>query len=650
MKRITDKSNNFFTSLEAVLLTSFFFFLPLFQGSSNNTGIMLWQTIAFLLVVIRLTKHLFTDYRIKKIKSLDVIISVTVALAFAHLVLSTNRFESYILFTNIFFASLFYLFYLREKSIEEMKKLQVYFYPGFVFQIILGLIQIFTDPGSPIRGGFRDPNYFALYLIIGASLLLGTALFSSTKNRLRPVCFAVLPLIFILIITTKSRSGTGLFLLVLTIALFLRKPILSLIGIFIIVAVILIPNPYTQHIEEVHKTDPYAYTRINIYRMDLNIFSDHFALGTGLGCFGDFTPRYNFPVKGVVGQYRVTAKQAHNSFLHWTIEMGVTGLILLLMFISIILRNGLINLREMFGAKGKSSQYNPGAELALLAILSMSMIHNALYNNAIFLLFIFFIAYSGTFAGKVNGKKSDYSNLKYMREKKTAVHISIWFVIIGMIYYFLIFISWNSSRILDRAIERHSRKQYIEAVQDLNIVLKQIPFYTQARLLRGNIFKQGFSGNGNLDTAFLALQDFDTGLEYSPSNGELRIAKIHLLTGIKDLVRRNNPGVKLDDLDESIITSFEEILLTHPKKIFYLHDYAVFLRRGEKWEKAKQMLEKAVSLEPNYVSAHRLLALIYEHFSDADKQGYHREKVREIRSIYNIENYKHDLYLYNLLR
>ena len=99
------------------------------------------------------------------------------------------------------------------------------------------------------------------------------------------------------------------------IMLFIKKPKYSIIGAALIIIIILLPNPYREQIEEVHKTDPYAYTRIKIYKMGIEMFSNNFITGVGLGDFDQFTPKYNFPVKSVVGYYRVIPKQAHNSLL-----------------------------------------------------------------------------------------------------------------------------------------------------------------------------------------------------------------------------------------------------------------------------------------------------------------------------------------------
>ncbi len=647
MKKTTKKKIKSYVTLENILLVLLFITLPLFQGSSNNNGIMTFQTILFLIVILSLTENIFKKFQLRPLTYIDRIIITVFGLGLIHLLFSVNTFATYVIYSSLLFTGLFYVFYLGDKKRKDLAKMQYFFIAGLIIQVITGFAQLFSNPGAAVSGGFRDPNYFSLYLTIGTAIILGVALFEKTNVTVSRILLLFVPVLLVLVVATKSRSGTALFLLVLTAALFLKKPKLALIGITLAVLFVFVPNPYKKHIEEVHTTDPYAYTRLDIYQMDLDIFSNNFILGVGLGCFGDYTPEYNFPVMNVAGRYRVTPRQAHNSFLHWIIETGIAGLVLLFLFIAIIARSIFANFKQTILDEKFSGKYNPGADLALLAIGLMSMIHNALHNNCVFVLFVIFAAVSASFAS--NGRKVKYKKLNLVKDNRT-IFIALFFITAVILYYFVIFISWNSSRLLDSAIYESNNGEYTLALKNLNSSIKQVPFYTDALKLRGNIKDLAFDRTENLDFAFYALLDYEQALEYSPRNGDIQIARIRTLTKIMNLLHKNNPSLKLNDLKTEIENSFKHLILNHPKNIFYLHDYAVFLKNVDNTSEAEAILEKAVHLEPEYVGGHYLLSLIAGENGNTEKREFHTERMAEIRKKYNADDYRHDTYLYELLK
>jgi len=636
---------------ENILLAVLFIILPFFLGFSSNTGIMLWQLITFLLANLRLIKQVFAEKKILKPGIIEIMLILAPVLSILHFLFSVNRYNSFLVFLNILFISIFALFYLRYLSKNEFKKIGLFYLAGFLVQIVLGSVQFLLKPGVPIKGGFLDPNYFAVYLITGGLLICGACLFNNLPKMYKAAGYLLTTITFLLIITTQSRSATGLFLLAATLMLFLKKPRYSLFGILIIVLLTLLPNPYTSKIKEIHKTDPYAYTRLSIYRMDIEIFADHFLFGVGLGCFADYSPAYNFPVEGVIGRYRVTPEQAHNSYLHWIVETGTVGFMLILMLLSIVISNIYYNFIRIIQSKSDTLSYNPGADISILAIMAMGLLHNVFYNNSILILIFFLAFYSELFARDRTRKKTQFIQiqpvLQYGRRKLQSL---VWFIVFISIWYFFIHASWLSSVYFNRGIEELKKPNMKSSLQNFQKSLKIIPFHSKAWLYKADIGRFLFIKSSDMDYALSALQSYDRGLEYAERNGDLQMNKISMLISILDFIKSRNPKVIPADLEQEIDSGFARLFLTHPKKIFYYHDYAVYQWHNGHTSAARNALEHSLNIEPNYISAHILLSIVYEKIGDIDSAEKHKTLAMKISARNDYRQYANDFYLYNLLK
>jgi O-antigen ligase len=637
--------------IETILLAALLILLPFFLGLSSNTGIMIWQLITFLLVNVRLIRAVFIENKILRPGIYEIILVSVVLLSVFHFFLSSNRYNSFLMLTNILFFVLFAIFYLRYLSKDEFIKSGIFFLMGFIIQLLVGSIQFIINPSEPIRGGFLDPNYFAVYLVICGLIILGACLFNLIPKSFKSIGYFFTFITFLLVIATQSRSATGLYVIFITFLLFLKRPRYSFIGVFIIIFLILVPNPYKTKIEEVHKTDPYAYTRLNIYQMDLEIFTDYFLFGTGLGCFTDYSPAYNFPVESVPGRYRVVPEQAHNSYLQWIIETGTPGLIMMFMFFSMVFLKVFYNLLKTGRKQILDNRFNPGADVALLSLAVIGILHNVFQNSTLFIIFLFLVTYSDIFARDILNKKNYYFKLNLSsKEKEIRWIYLVWITLFMAIWYFLIHSSWLSTVYLNRSVEDIKRKDFQSSLENIRKSTKIIPFYTKAILYYADINALIFTKTDNLDYGFSALQLYDRGLQYSYRNDDMQMNRIRLLINMHDIIKRKNPKLVLPDLEDEIESSFSNIFRTHPKKIFHYHDYAVYKWNDGKLDSARNALEHSLKLEPNYISAHLLLAVLYEKTGDLESSQRHRELAKDISKKYDFKEYKNDYYLYNLLK
>ncbi|MBN2134404.1 MAG: O-antigen ligase family protein [Acidobacteria bacterium] len=648
--KIIPQKETFLRTLRGILLLLFFITLPVYKGSTSNDGIMIFQSFLLIFIFASVMPQIFRTGRLRKLITIDLIIILAIALCFFHILFSVEKYSSIMLFTNVLLTGLFFIFYLNPMDEMDLHRLWVFFIPGYIIQVIVGIYQLFFTNIEALRGSFRDPNYYGLYLTVGALITLGFALFESrTKFFLKVIIYSSIPIVLILIIMTKSRSAAGIFMILLTGILLFKKPKYSIIGIALIAMVIILPNPYKNQIKETHETDPYAYTRIDIYKMDLKMFVDHMIVGTGLGCFEEYSPEYNFPVETVIGRYRQTPRQAHSSYFHWIIETGLPGLALLGIFFYIVLKSYLINITNIL-KKRRKPNYTTGIHCALLAMLLMALFHNALHNNAIFLLTILSVSTVLKTANMKRYKTKDFVIIKILREWRLLA-IASTVVIFICLFYFLIYAPWRSQDKIEMAQNKYDFNQYKDALRYSEEAIRLMPLFPKAYIMRGQIYQDHFHRNENLNSAFTALFEYEKAAEIAPRNLNVLDRQLEILIFIEEYIHKSNPSIYLPDLEERIIRLYEKKIALAPKNVFTLYNYSNYLAKKNIHENAIRLLLHATELEPNFVGAHRILGELYMIEGNAKESQYHLQKVLEIQSKYNYKDYiEHDHYLAQLLR
>lgn len=121
-------------------------------------------------------------------------------------------------------------------------------------------------------------------------------------------------------------------------------------------------------------------SRIVMSTSSLPIVKDHIWLGTGLGSFEDIYRLYENA--DVINSSYVN--HAHNDYLEWIVETGVAGGVLLIVFVSWILK---IIIKVWRRSQSKNNQaFRQAASLSILAVLIHSIVDYPLRTPTISLL------------------------------------------------------------------------------------------------------------------------------------------------------------------------------------------------------------------------------------------------------------------------
>jgi len=248
----------------------------------------------------------------------------------------------------------------------------------------------FTNRGAP-TGLFANVNHQASFLLmcLPFTVVAGGRVIRSWRGRDKDfalgICAAALFLL-LLIGIASAGSVAGYILLVpilLSSLLLLRGRKSTLRGyakygaipalVFLSVAIVA-SSPVLENLGATSFKDN-EFSRVGFTRTSLEIFSHHYAFGTGLGTFSDVYHLYENQQK-VDSTY---VAHAHNDYLEWATEMGYPGIFILAVF---LVWWG-IQMARIWGNSASGSELRRAASIATFVVILHSTVDYPLRTPAI---------------------------------------------------------------------------------------------------------------------------------------------------------------------------------------------------------------------------------------------------------------------------
>ncbi len=501
------------------------------------------------------------------------------------------------LYRLISYALIYFLVVNNIKSKIEIRKLTSSILGVSVFVTLYGLVEFFTSNFAPPFSTFPNQNIFASFLLIPLSLTLGRLLSGRERGRAKRIFLGIMTALFLFaIITTRSR---GTFLSLALIVIFLgylkskRYGLVALASLILISS--LLPTPVNSplvRLMTIGGKDPYAYTRISIWKSALFIIRDHPFLGTGLGTFEDAFPRYSFPVEGVFARFGKKASFAHNEYLQLASEIGIFALGILLWLLYAFFQKA----RELFKTLQGKEEY--GLAIGLVAGITGVLIHSLvdfpLHAPAVTILLTIN-------AGIVMGLSSSLT-----------IHHSP-FAVLGKRYYLylvLIILILGYAIIAPYLADTYAeRGEYRKAIA-------QNPLCGEYHYELANLYVKQYRETGDSYYRPSACEEFKRAIRLEPRNGYYHrcLAKFY---------HQNFTG---KSRIEPTIREMKKALGLSPYDCFFHYELGSIYAHEKRYEEAIHHYKKAIELEPNYAQAHYNLGQIYE---ELGKMEIAKEEIRE---------------------
>jgi O-antigen ligase len=254
---------------------------------------------------------------------------------------------------------------------------------------MLGIIQYVWLGEARAKGTFFNPNFFATYEVAVLSIVVGLLSFiprSEMKGWQSTFLWSTVAIMFCAFMVAQSRGALlALVTAVTFIGCYRFGKIALVILVVSLVAGVVIPNPLKQRMIDVAAQDPYAFSRIDIWKNSIERIVDR-PLGMGLGMYKYSSFQYRFPIESNIVRYGKRAESAHNEYLQMAVELGVGGFLIFLVGIGV----WGWEVKEVLRSQQESREQAlvTGLTGAVLGILAHSAVDSVFHEPALVILLI----------------------------------------------------------------------------------------------------------------------------------------------------------------------------------------------------------------------------------------------------------------------
>lgn len=338
---VLPKQQSFFWPLSAavLLLGSLIIFSPLIEGGTTQVpnlvmrllllgSALVWAIQQMRVGTIVLTMNHFVPF-------------VALFLGWAGLSIwwapyKTPSVQSFI--GLLMYALLFGVVIQGIKARRQIQHLVVLLVAMGICEGVLGIVQYVWLGEARAKGTFFNPNFFATYEVVALSVVLGL-LIGVPRNIMnkwqRAFLWSAGVIMFCAFMVAQSRGALLAFVIAMTFIGCYRFGTVAVVILLVsLVAGAVIPNPLKQRMIDVSAQDPYAFSRIDIWKSSLERVVDR-PLGIGLGMYKYTSFQYRFPTESNIVHYGKRAESAHNEYLQMAVELGVGGLLVFLVGIGV---------------------------------------------------------------------------------------------------------------------------------------------------------------------------------------------------------------------------------------------------------------------------------------------------------------------------
>ncbi len=495
-----------------------------------------------------------------------------------------------------------------------------------VFEGGMGILQYFWLGEARAKGTFFNPNFFATYEAVTAVLALSVLLAGMEWRRTEKLLLALVAIISATaVLLAQSRGATAAFLLAVTlvgVARFGKAALIVLV--IVVVSGIIVPNPLTERIKAVSIYDPYAYSRVEIWKGAMDRVIDH-PMGLGLGAYKYASFQYRFPIEGAVIRYGKRAETAHNEYLQLAAELGVAGLVLFLIGIGVWVSEAK---RVM---KGTLTQQNRGIMVGLcagvLAILTHAAVDSVFHEPALVLLLILL---GGLVLAQRNHVGHPGSREWRLRLPYHPTRVVLAGVIVAALAIIVIrpAAAWFMVEYGNKAVTGHDNLGAIKWYRYASLV---DPASTPVRDGLARFYVQQFRLSGDPEWLRLAAEEIEVGMSFNALDGRMpyRLGTIYALMA-EQRIAAPHREVLLAQAEQAL----EKAITVDPFSPFGYFELGMLLRGQGDHVRTRQLLEQAIRYEPNFVPARVVLADLAKEAGQAEAADAHVKAIRAIRSRY----------------
>jgi O-antigen ligase/Tfp pilus assembly protein PilF len=586
-----------------VILGGLTIFAPLIEGGTTHLPVLIIRLILLAAFAAWVVASMKSGEIVMQPSRLFLIIAVFVGWAVVSVFLSPYTAASLQWLISIlsYTGMLFLVLYLVE-SARQVRWLLLVIVGMGLFEAGTGIYQFMWLGRPRATGTFFNPNFFASYEAAVFAVAFGLLCYRRWDKSPRwETVFLWLTTGSVALAFLLAQSRGAALALVAAVAFVglhrFGKVFLGVLVLSLVVGV-LVPNPLQQRVLTIGPQDPYAFTRLDIWKNSLQRIADH-PWGVGLGLYKYTSFQYRFPIENAITRYGKRAESAHNEYLQMGVELGVVGVGLFLVGAAFL---G-VEIRETLRLPLESWERGLvlGLSGGILGILVHGAVDSVFHEPALVLL-------SLLFAGMILA-------LKRLKAPKS---VPVWVVpfpyrparavLVGVLVALVVLLiirpaaAWYAFDSGKREAAVGGVNQALDWYQWATRIDSGASAYHEAvASAEEALYRQ----SGDLNRLLHAEEELRVGLELNPLDGRLA----HRLGGLLVLLAsRAGAGAQREALLQQAAVSYEQASRLDPYAPFnYLELGKIRWAQGRQ-EEAQALFKRAMSYEPNFLPARVQLA------------------------------------------
>jgi O-antigen ligase len=501
-------------------------------------------------------------------------------------------------------AMLFLVLHLVESTRQVRWLLLVILGMG-LFEAAVGTYQYLWLGRPRATGTFFNPNFFALYETAVFAIAFGLLCYQRRDDRARwETVFLWLTagaVAFAFLLAQSRGAALALVAVVAFVGLHrFGKVFLGILVLSLMVGV-LVPNPLQQRVLTIGPQDPYAFTRLDIWKNSLQRIADH-PWGVGLGLYKYTSFQYRFPIENAITRYGKRAESAHNEYLQMGVELGMVGVGLFLVgavFLGVEIRETLRLLLEPW-ERGLVLGLSGG----ILGVLVHGAVDSVFHEPALILLSLLFAGMILVLKRLRAPKSVSMWVVPFPYHPARAVLVGV-LVTLGALLIIRPAAAWYAFDCGTREAAVGEAERTLDWYQWATRIDSGTSAYHEAvASAEEALYRQ----SGDLKRLLHAEEELQVGLELNPLDGRLA----HRLGGLLvSLASRADPGRQREALLQQAAMSYEQAIRLDPYAPFnYLELGKIRWAQGRR-EEAQTLFKEATSYEPNFLPARVQLAELF---------------------------------------
>lgn len=488
------------------------------------------------------------------------------------------------------------------KSVRHVRSLVAVVLGMGIGEAAVGVYQYVWVSQARPTGTFFNANFFAAYEVAVFAVAFGILCFrrrgeGARRDTLFLWCAAGAGAVAFVL--AQSRGALLSFVAAVTVVGLYRfgKTFLGIIVLCLLVGAV-VPNPLQTRLMTIEARDPYAFTRLDMWKSSLQRIVDH-PWGVGMGLYKYASFQYRFPVEGGVTRYGKRAESAHNEYLQMAVELGVVGLLLFLAGIALLSR-------EITGvSKREPDSWEQGAMIGmsggLLGFFLHAGVDSVFHEPALVLLMILFVGMILALKRLQAPEEESAWVLPLPYHPARAMLVGV-FALGGTLVILQPAAAWYAYEKGEGEAAIGRGDLALEWFQRAVLVDPGTASYRDAVALED---VRLYHRSGDPQWLFQAVEELRIGLELNPLDARFahRLGTLHeLLSG------RAGSGDQRAALQQQAAAFYEQAIRLDPYSPFNYLELGKVRRRQGRTEEARSWLMQATRYEPNFLPARLQLA------------------------------------------